>query len=70
MEQFIQVSFLTVLNMSVTARYESSALDIPSRISPISAEKCAPHIEGCEQTIKDITYEKAHALWRPLAGNI
>jgi DNA polymerase-3 subunit alpha (Gram-positive type) len=32
-------------------------------ISPISAEKCAPHIEGCEQTIKDITYEKAYALY-------
>lgn len=32
-------------------------------ISPISTEKCPPHIEGCEQTIKDITYEKAHALY-------
>jgi len=37
--------------------------DMCQPISPISAEKCAPHIEGCEQTIKDITYEKAHALY-------
>ncbi|HBV88573.1 MAG TPA: DNA polymerase III subunit alpha [Desulfosporosinus sp.] len=37
--------------------------DMCEPISPISAEKCPPHIEGCEQTIKDITYEKAHALY-------
>ena len=37
--------------------------DMCQPISPISAEKCPPHIEGCEQTIKDITYEKAHALY-------
>ena len=33
------------------------------QISPISSEKCPPHIEGCEQTIKDITFEKAHELY-------
>lgn len=33
------------------------------RISPISSEKCPPHIEGCEQTIKDIAYSKAHELY-------
>nr|WP_110462399.1 DNA polymerase III subunit alpha [Ruminiclostridium sufflavum] len=33
------------------------------RISPISSEKCPPHIEGCEQTIKDIAFEKAHELY-------
>ncbi|KLU65631.1 DNA polymerase III PolC-type [Desulfosporosinus acididurans] len=32
-------------------------------ISPISAEKCPPHIEGCEQTIKDIAFSKAHELY-------
>jgi len=37
--------------------------DMCQPISPISEEKCPPHIEGCEQTIKDITYEKAHALY-------
>ncbi|SHI69034.1 DNA polymerase III subunit alpha, partial [Desulfosporosinus lacus] len=37
--------------------------DMCQQISPISAEKCPPHIEGCEQTIKDITYEKAYALY-------
>ena len=33
------------------------------QISPISSEKCPPHIEGCEQTIKDIAYGKAHELY-------
>lgn len=37
--------------------------DMCEQISPISAEKCPPHIEGCEQTIKDIAYEKAHDLY-------
>jgi DNA polymerase-3 subunit alpha (Gram-positive type) len=33
------------------------------KISPISPEKCPPHIPGCEQQIKDIAYEKAHELY-------
>ena len=33
------------------------------RISPISPEKCPPHIPGCEQTIKEIAYSKAHELY-------
>ncbi|MCI1581304.1 MAG: DNA polymerase III subunit alpha [Clostridium beijerinckii] len=37
--------------------------DMCEQISPISPEKCPPHIEGCEQTIKDIAYEKAHELY-------
>ena len=37
--------------------------DMCEQISPISAEKCPPHIPGCEQTIKDIAYEKAHELY-------
>lgn len=37
--------------------------DMCDRISPISDEKCPPHIEGCEQTIKDIAYDKAHELY-------
>ncbi|MDT8717779.1 DNA polymerase III subunit alpha [Clostridium sp. 19966] len=37
--------------------------DMCQRISPISPEKCPPHIDGCEQTIKDIAYEKAHELY-------
>ncbi len=32
--------------------------DMCDRISPISGEKCPPHIEGCEQEIKDIAYRK------------
>ena len=37
--------------------------DICEKISPISPEKCPPHIDGCEQTIKDIAYSKAHELY-------
>ncbi len=37
--------------------------DMCDRISPISPEKCPPHIEGCEETIKTIAYGKAHELY-------
>jgi DNA polymerase-3 subunit alpha (Gram-positive type) len=37
--------------------------DMCERISPISPEKCPPHIDGCEQTIKDIAYSKAYELY-------
>ena len=37
--------------------------DMCEKISPISPEKCPPHIDGCEQTIKDIAYGKAHELY-------
>ena len=37
--------------------------DMCERISPISAEKCPPHIEGSEETLKEITYSKAHELY-------
>lgn len=37
--------------------------DMCEQISPISPEKCPPHIEGCEQTIKDIAFGKAYELY-------
>ena len=37
--------------------------DMCEQISPISQEKCPPHIPGCEQTIKDIAYDRAHKLY-------
>ena len=37
--------------------------DMCQQISPISPEKCPPHIDGCEKTIKDIAYSKAHELY-------
>ena len=37
--------------------------DLCEQISPISSEKCPPHIEGCEQIIKDSAYERAHELY-------
>ena len=33
------------------------------KIRPISPEKCPPHIPGCEKTIKEIAYNKAHELY-------
>ncbi len=37
--------------------------DMCEKISPISPEKCPPHIPGCEQAIKDIAYDRAHELY-------
>ncbi len=37
--------------------------DMCDRISPISDEKCPPHIDGCEDEIRNIAYEKAHKLY-------
>ncbi len=37
--------------------------DMCDRISPISPEKCPPHIPGCEEDIKNIAYQKAHELY-------
>lgn len=37
--------------------------DMCERISPISPEKCPPHIPGCEEEIKRIAYDKAHELY-------
>lgn len=37
--------------------------DMCDRISPISDEKCPPHIDGCEEEIRNIAYEKAHSLY-------
>jgi len=37
--------------------------DMCERISPISPEKCPPHIPGCEDDLRRITYEKAHDLY-------
>ncbi len=37
--------------------------DMCEKIRPISPEKCPPHIEGCEKTIKDIAYNRAYELY-------
>jgi DNA polymerase-3 subunit alpha (Gram-positive type) len=44
--------------------------DMCQQISPISQEKATPHIEGCEQTIKDITFNKAHELYGDILPDI
>ena len=37
--------------------------DMCEKIKPISPEKCPPHIPGCEEDIKNITFQKAHELY-------
>ena len=37
--------------------------DMCDVISPISKEKCPPHIEGCEKTIEDIAMNRAKELY-------
>ena len=37
--------------------------DMCEKISPISPEKCPPHIDGCEETIKNIAYTRAIELY-------
>ena len=37
--------------------------DMCEKIKPISPEKCPPHIPGCEEDIKNITYKKAYELY-------
>ena len=37
--------------------------DMCDRISPISDEKCPPHIDGCEKMIEDIAMKRAHELY-------
>ncbi len=37
--------------------------DMCEKISPISPEKCPPHIEGCEEDIKRIAFDKAYQLY-------
>ena len=37
--------------------------DMCEKISPIADYKAAPHIEGCEETIRNITMNRAHELY-------
>ena len=37
--------------------------DMCEKISPISSEKCPPHIPGCEEEIRNIAYKKAYELY-------
>lgn len=61
LEEFTYLGEDTAYEVVVTNT--NKIADMCDRISPISPEKCPPHIPGCEQTIKDIAYEKAHELY-------
>ncbi len=47
----------------VVVKNTNLVADMCERISPISAEKCPPHIPGCEEEIRNIAYSKAHELY-------
>ena len=47
----------------VVVKNTNKISDMCERISPISPEKCPPHIPGCEDEIKNIAYSKAHELY-------
>ncbi len=61
LEEFMYLGMEKAYEVVVTNT--NKIADLCERISPISPEKCPPYIEGCEQTIKDIAYEKAHELY-------
>ncbi len=47
----------------VVVRNTNLIADMCEKIAPISAEKCPPHIPGCEEEIRNIAYNKAHELY-------
>lgn len=47
----------------VVVKNTNKIADMCEKISPISPEKCPPHIPGCEEEIKNIAYDKAHELY-------
>ncbi len=47
----------------VVVKNTNKISDMCEPISPISLEKCPPHIPGCEEEIKNIAYNKAHELY-------
>ncbi len=61
LEEFSYLGEETAYEVVVTNT--NKIADMCEQISPISPEKCPPHIEGCEQTIKDIAFDKAHELY-------
>jgi DNA polymerase III subunit alpha, Gram-positive type len=60
-EEFSYLGYEKAYEVVVTNTNRIS--DMCQQISPISPEKCPPHIDGCEQAIKDIAYGKAHNLY-------
>ena len=61
LEEFSYLGKETAYEVVVTNT--NKIAEMCEQISPISPEKCPPHIEGCEQTIKDIAFGKAHELY-------
>jgi len=61
LEEFSYLGYEKAFEVVVTNT--NMIADMCQQISPISPEKCPPHIDGCEQTVKDIAYGKAHNLY-------
>lgn len=61
LEEFSYLGEDTAYEVVVTNT--NKVADMCEQISPISPEKCPPHIPGCEDEIKNIAYTKAHELY-------
>ncbi len=61
LNEFSYLGVKTAYEVVVTNTNKIS--DMCEQISPISQDKATPHIDGCEQAIKDIAFEKAHELY-------
>lgn len=61
LEEFAYLGWEKAYEVVVTNT--NKVADMCEQISPISPQKATPHIDGCEQTIRDITYDKAHELY-------
>lgn len=63
-EMLADFSFLGEnLSKEIVIENTNKIFDLCEKISPLSSEKCAPHIPGCEQEIEEIAYKKAHELY-------
>ncbi|GLC31546.1 DNA polymerase III subunit alpha [Clostridium omnivorum] len=61
LEEFSYLGYEKAYEVVVTNT--NKIADMCQQISPISKDKATPHIDGCEQTIRDITFGKAHELY-------
>ena len=62
-EMLKEFEYLGERAYEVVVENPNKVAEMCEKISPISPEKCPPHIPGCEQQIKDIAYQKAHELY-------
>ena len=62
-EMLAEFEYLGDRAYEIVVTNTNKVADMCDTISPISDEKCPPHIEGCEQDIRNIAMDKAHKLY-------